>query len=335
MKRRNSMKILAIEKEGRLEKMTPHDIYVSHDITYVPVNSTDEEKIAAGREAEVIIVDAMGKVSADVIASMPKLRMIHSDGVGFQGVDVNAAREKGVYVCNCKGMNASAVAEQALLLMLGLLRGIAVGNRAVHEGNQITVKEGHMVNGTLKEIADCTVGLYGFGDIAKVLAKILLLMGAKVQYFDVFRAPEDVEEEYCVRYVSLDELLASSDIVSLHIPVTPETSGCVNSDFLGKMKKGSYLINTARGELVDSEALLDALRCGQLAGAGLDCIAGEPVAKDNPIASAEGELADKLLLSCHIAGITKSSFVRGFNMLWDDIAKVQAGERPGHIVNRL
>ncbi len=329
------MNILAIEKEGRLEKMTPHEIYNSHNITYVSVNSTDEEKIAAGRDAEVIIVDAMGKVSADVINSLPGLKMIHSDGVGFQGVDINAAKEKGVFVCNCKGMNASAVAEQALLLMLGLLKGIAPGNRAVHEGNQITVKESHMLNGTLREIADCTVGLYGFGDIAKVLSKILILMGAKVQYFDVFRASGSIEAEYGVKYVSLDELLAESDIVSLHIPVTTDTAGCVNSAFLGKMKKGSYLINTARGELVDSEALLDALRNGQLAGAGLDCIAGEPVTKDNPIASASGELADKLLLSCHIGGITKSSFVRGFIMLWDDIAKIEAGERPGHIVNRM
>ncbi len=329
------MKILAIEKEGRLQEKTDPKVYASHDITYVPVASSDEEIIAAGKDAEVIIVDAMGKVSADVINALPNLKMIHSDGVGFQGVDINAAAQKGVYVCNCKGMNASAVAEQALMLMLGLLRNVVVCNRGVYEGRQISIKEDYMLQGSLRELSDCTIGLYGFGDIAKYLAKFAVCMGAKVIYFDVFRAKEEVEKEYNVSYVSLEELQAQADILSIHVPVTPQTEGSVNKDFLSKMKKGAFLINTARGELVNTDDLIAAIKSGHIAGAGLDTIAGEPVSKDNPIVKVDAEVADKLILSCHIGGITNSSFVRGFGMLWDDIALVEKGERPGHVVNKL
>jgi len=329
------VKILAIEKEGRLQEKTDPKIYAAHDITYVPVASSDSEIIAAGKDAEVIIVDAMGKVSADVINALPNLKMIHSDGVGFQGVDTGAAAEKGVYVCNCKGMNASAVAEQALMLMLGLLRNVVVCNRGVYEGRQISIKEDYMLQGSLRELSDCTIGLYGFGDIAKYLAKFAVCMGAKVIYFDVFRAKEEVEKEYNVTYVSLEELQAQADILSIHVPVTPQTEGSVNKDFLSKMKKGALLINTARGELVNTVDLIEAIKSGHIAGAGLDTIAGEPVSKDNPIVKVDAEVADKLILSCHIGGITNSSFVRGFGMLWDDIALIERGERPGHVVNKL
>ena len=160
-------------------------------------------------------------------------------------------------------------------------------------------------------------------------------MGAKVIYYDVFRAPEDLEKEYGVTYVELDKLCADSDILSIHIPVTPATANSINRDFLAKMKEGALLINTARGELVDTEALIAAIREGHIAGAGLDTIAGEPVGKDNPIVNIDKEVADKLILSCHIGGITNSSFVRGFGMLWDNIGRVGRGEKPVNIVNKL
>lgn len=329
------MKILAIEKKGRLQEKTDPAVYAAHDITYIDPGSPEEDVIAAGKDAEVIIVDAMGRVSRRVIDAIPTLKMIHSDGVGFQGVDADAAREKGIFVCNCKGMNASAVAEQALMLMLGLLRNVIGCNRAVYEGRQIEVKENYMLKGNLTELADCTVGLYGFGDIAKILAKYVTCMGAKVLYYDVFRAPEEVEKEYQVTYTELDELCAKADILSVHVPVTPTTEGCINKEFFSKMKKGSLLINTARGELVITQDLIEALRSGQLGGAGLDTIAGEPVTLGNPITKAEPEVAEKMILSCHIGGITNSSFVRGFGMLWDDIACIERGERPGNIVNKL
>lgn len=333
-KREVNMKILVIGKEGRLQNNTEPGVYARHEFVYVPMGTEDKAILAAGGDAEIIIVDAMGRVSADLINGMPRLKLIHSEGVGFQGVDIAAAKEKHVYVCNCKGMNATAVAEQAILLMLGLLRGVVTGDRAVREGRQISVKENHMLTGDLAELADCTIGFVGFGDIAKAAAKMADVFGAKTVYYDVFRVSQAVEEEYKTTYLPLEELLAASDIVSLHLPVTPQTAGMVNADFFSRMKKGAYLINTARGELVDSEALITAIRSGKLAGAGLDCVAGEPVAADNVILQAEADVEDKIIYSCHVGGITASSFKRGYQMLWDDIAKVEAGVEPEHIVNR-
>lgn len=324
------MKILVIGKEGRLEKNADPEVYARHTFSYVPNNSPDEVILAAGRDAQIIIVDAMGSVSAAVINSMPDLRMIHSEGVGFQGVDTEAARKKKVYVCNCKGMNATAVAEQAIFLMLGLLRGAVTGDRAVREGRQIEVKENHMLTGDLKELADCTIGYIGFGDIARATARMAEAFGAKNVYYC---ASGEKKDEQTARYLPLYELLRISDIVSLHLPVTAESAGMVNREFLAEMKEGAYLVNTARGELVDSEALLEALKSGRLAGAGLDCVAGEPVCTDNVILQGDRAVEDKILYSPHVGGVTASSFKRGYRMLWEDIARVEAGEKPDRIVN--
>ena len=330
------MKLLVIGKEGRLQKYTPDmSVCADYEICYVPTGSSDEKILEVGKDADVILVDAIGKVSAQVIGQMPNLKMIHSEGVGFNGVDVDAAREKKVYVCNCKGMNATAVAEQAILLMLGLLRDVCAGDREVRAGHQIKVKEQFMIAGSLRELGDCTIGLVGFGDIAKATAKMAAVFGAKVNYYDVFRPGAEVEEEYGVTYMELDDLLAVSDMVSLHTPVTKATEKMADEVFFAKMKKGAYLINTARGELVDEPALLEAIRSGHLAGAGLDTLSGEPVQADHVMLQAEPEVAEKILYSCHIGGITASSFKRGYDMIWADIKKVEAGQRPDHVVTGL
>ncbi len=327
------MKILVIGKEGRLQNNSDPTLYAKHDFHYVPNGADDETILAAGKDAEVIIVDAMGKVPANVIRQMPKLKMIHSEGVGYQGVDIAAANEKHIYVCNCKGMNASAVAEQAVLLMLGLLRGIVTGDQGFRDGKQIEIKENHMLSGDLKELGECTIGFLGFGDIAKATAKMVKVFGAKIVYYSRTRMTESVEEEYDAKYMTLDELLTASDIVSLHLPVTAQTKGSVNAEFFEKMKDHSYLINTARGELVESKALIEAIRSGKLAGAGLDCVAGEPVKADNEILKAEKAVEDKIIYSCHVGGITAASFRRGYQMVWSDILKIENGEKPEHIVN--
>ena len=327
-------KLLVIGRKGLIERYTPDaSLYGDYDISYVPMGTSDEEIVAAGRNAEYIICDAIAQISGKVISGMPRLKVIHSNGVAFNKIDLEAAKKHQVYVCNCKGMNATAVAEQAVLLMLGLLRDVCGGDRALRAGRQIQVKEGYMAAGSLKELGDCRIGLVGFGDIAKATAKLAKVFGARVCYYDVFRAKAETEQEYGVEYQELDTLLASCDMVSLHLPVMKETENMVNAEFLAKMKAGSYLINTARGELIDETALLDALRRGHLAGAALDTITREPVQADHPMLQAEPEVEAKILYSCHIGGITGSSFRRGYEMIWSDFAKAAAGEKPDHVVN--
>ena len=305
----------------------------AYDLHYVNSYAPDEEKIAAGQGCAAAIVDSMATFSAAVIEGLPELKLIHVQGVGYQGVDVEAARAHHVYVCNCRAINANAVAEQAILLMLGLLRDVYNGNDDVHAGRQIQVKEAYMKNGTLVELGDCTIGLVGFGAIGRCVSKIAQACGATVYYYDAFRAPEAVERELNVTYYPLEELLPKCDIVSIHVPLLPSTENMVNADFLASMKKGAYLVNTARGEIVDSAAVLDAIRTGHLAGAGLDTIAGEPITVDNPILQAEPEVDRKLLLSPHIAGVSAGTFRRSREIVAANTARVLSGEKPVNVVN--
>jgi phosphoglycerate dehydrogenase-like enzyme len=325
------MHILVIGNKDRFEKYSGLTECTRHNIAYVPIGSSDDKILSAGKDAEIIVLDAMGVVSENVINNMPLLKLIHSEGVGFQGVNIEAARRKNIYVCNCKGMNAIAVAEHAIMLMLSVLRFMVTGDKAVRNGEQIITKEKHMLSGDLKELSECKIGLIGFGSIAKETARLSKAFGAEIVYF---KPSGEENNQDLAKYVPLDELLADCDIVSLHLPVNTETKNMVNEAFFSKMKKGAVLINTARGELVNNNDLINAIRSGRLAGAGLDCIAGEPVQKDNPILLAERDVLDKIVFSPHIAGVTEASFKRGYKMLWANIHRFEKGEKLENIIEK-
>lgn len=326
-------KILSVTEAGKTERyIRDPAFYETYDVAYAPVSSTIAELAAAGEGAEVLIADAIAPIPAALMDALPKLRLIHSNGVAYNGIDLAAARARGILVCNCRAMNATAVAEQALLLMLGLLRGVVSGDRAVREGRQMAVKMDYMKNSSLRELADCRVGFVGFGAIGQATAKLVRAAGAELVYYARHRVDPAVEAALGASYLPLSELLATSDIVSLHVPVNAETTHMADAAFFGAMKPGAYLINTARGELVEAEALLGALRSGRLAGAGLDTLEGEPVGADNPLLLAEPAVEDKLLLSCHVGGITASSFARGYEMIRVSLMKLAAGEQPDNVV---
>ena len=175
------MKILIIGAEDRYARHMPEDIPVTRTIEkiFLPRGASDEEIIAAGRDCEFLAADPMTKVSRAAIEGLSHLKMIHSEGVGFNGFDVEAAREAGIYVCNCKGANAGAVAEQTILLILGFLRQVTEGDRRERIGEQMQMKEAMMVKG-LKEVSDCKIGLIGFGDIAKATAERLHAFGCEL-----------------------------------------------------------------------------------------------------------------------------------------------------------
>ena len=329
------MKLLYIGKAGNMDRFAaPDSFLLKLDRVEAPVGLSEEEYLAAAGDAEFIVADAIGKVSGKLIENMPNLRLIHSEGVAYNGIDVEAARKKHVYVCNSKGMNSAAVAEQALLLMLGMLRDISGGDHAVRDGHQIRVKEGYMQRGDLRELSDCSVGLVGFGDIARKIALLLKAFGVQdICYTDVRRLSPEEEAAFGVRYVSLEELLGASDIVSLHVPVTPETAGMAGKSFFAAMKDGALFVNTARGELVDDAALIEALSSGKLAMAGLDTLDREPVQPDHPLLNVPEEVSKKLLLSPHIAGITASSFRRSYAMIGEDIRDAAEGRVPKRVVN--
>lgn len=293
---------------------------------------TVRDLLAEARGAEFLAADAIAQVPESLIAQLPSLKIIHSEGVAYNGIDCAAAAKRNINVCNNRGVNADAVAEQTILLMLGLLRSVTAGDAAVRAGKQIQRKESMMVNG-IRELGECRVGLIGFGDIAKATARRLAPFGCEIYYHASHRKTPDLEAEYGAAWLETEELLRTCDIISLHIPVTPETTGMVNEEFLKKMRRDAYLINTSRGEIVENAALCKALTEGWIAGAGLDTVAPEPVAADHPLLHLPAEAADRILFSPHIGGVTTGVFRKAHRNIWSAFEQVSRGERPVNVVN--
>ena len=329
------MKILILGAQARYEKYMPRLPFIrQQELVFLDKSADRQTILTAAGDADMLFVDAITPVEAALIREMPKLKLIHSEGVAYDKIDLAAARERGVWVCNNKGCNAGAVAEQAILLMLMLLRYSLTGDRAVREGRQMEMKERCMVEG-ITELSACRVGLVGFGDIAKATAERLAAFGCEVYYYTLHRRSREEEEQYGVTYLTLEELAASCDIVSLHCAVTETTRNMVNEAFLDRMKSTAYLVNTARGDLVDNLALRQALMDGTIAGAGLDTIAPEPVPADHPLLTMPAPACDKLVLAPHLGGITEASFRRSHLHMWRNAERVADGHRPDNIVNGL
>lgn len=326
--------ILHIGREENMDRYTERTQFTdSVRKVCLPMGLPVDKYLSEAADADVIIADAIAEVPRALIEAMPNLKLIHSEGVAFNRIDLEAAGRKGVYVCNCAGMNATAVAEQAVLLMLGVLRDVANNDRAVREGRQIQVKEGYMTAGNLYDLSDCRVGLIGLGHIGQCTADLLKAFNAHVCYTQRSRLDPADEAKHGVHWAdSLDQLLETCDIVSLHLPVTPETEKMCNAEFFGKMKRGCFFINTSRGELVDDEALIGALKSGQVAMAGLDTLEHEPVRTDH-ILLKQPEVTSKILFSPHIGGITASSFRRGYRIIWRNILHIAEGTKPDTVVN--
>ena len=281
--------------------------------------------------ADVLVVDAIMKIGPEIIQNMPSLKMIHSQGVAFNGIDIDSAQKTGIYVCNNAGVNAQPVAEQTVLLILALLKKFRWGEDMVYAGRQMEAKMDSFKSG-IPELGGLKVGIVGLGAIGKALAALLTPFGCKVSYY----ARSGDQRVDGLLYMPLDELYANSDIVSLNVPVTPETMDMINSESLKKFKRGAILINAARGELMDHEAVVDALKSGQLGGIGADTLSPEPFLLDNPVlCTLPEELRDRVALSPHIAGITAGTFIRVYERIKRNIETVAGGGRPDYIVNGL
>jgi len=323
------VKVLVIGNETRYEQYRPKDVPLaqSAEICYCAWGTSDEEILARASDADFLAFDAMAGVSRTLIENMPNLKLVHSEGVGYQGVCTEALVERNIPLCNCKGVNAGAVAEQTILLLMMLLRDSINGHNAVVQGKQIETKERKMVEG-IREVSDCKIGLIGFGDIAKATAKRLIPFDTKVYYYAPHKKSPAVEQEYLVEYLPLDELLATCDVISLHAPANEETHHMVNGDFLQKVRPGALLINTSRGDLVDNAAVVKALKDGAIGGAAFDTIDPEPVKEDDPLVDLPEGVKEKVIYSPHIGGITTSTFVRAHHMLWQAFDDVANGKEP-------
>ena len=329
------MHALVIGDINRYKKYVP-DLPIVQDVpvTVVARGTDDESILRACPDAEFIVADAVSPVSARLMEAYPNLKLVHSEGVAFNAIDIDHARQKGVFVCNNAGANADAVAEQAILLMLCCLRSAVAADAAVRKGRQIQFKERLMVEG-IRELGDCKVGLIGMGAIAAQTARRLRAFGCDVRYWNRTRRPIEFEEELGIAYLPLDELASSCDIVSIHVPVAPDTENLVDAKFIAAMKDDAILINTARGEIVDQVALADALERGTLGAAGMDTLSPEPVTLDHPLVNLSDAASSRIVFSPHIGGVTEGMFRRAWRAIWENIQRISSGERPANIVNGL
>jgi len=254
--------------------------------------------------------------------------------VAFNAIDLDAARERGIFVCNNKGCNAVSVAEHAVMLMLMALRHGVTGHPAVLAGEQIQFKERVMASNA-PELGEQTVGLIGLGDIGQATARLLRPFGCRLCYYTAHRRPPEAEEELGVTYLPLEELAAACDILSLHCAVNGQTTRMVNAEFLSRVKPGAILVNTARGQLVDDLAVRQALIDGRLGGIAIDTFDPEPTPADHPLVALPPEAAARAVYSPHLGGITGGSFRRAHRNMWTSVRLVLEGKRPNFIVNGL
>jgi D-3-phosphoglycerate dehydrogenase len=246
---------------------------------------------AALADADALVVRSAVQVDDALMGGAPKLRVIGRAGVGVDNIDAEAATRRGIVVMNTPGANAVAVAELTIGMMLALARKLPTANAGMHAGRW----EKKNLQGA--ELRGKTLGILGLGRIGLEVAKRAKGFGLEIVGSDPFVSAA-VARESGIKLVSLDELIAGSDYITLHVGLTPQTTGVINAKTLAKMKKGVRIVNCARGELIDDAALVEALKSGQVAGAALDVFAEEPV-KNSPYAE-----LDNVILTPHIAGST-------------------------------
>ena len=293
----------------------------------------EEAVISACQGMDFLVVPpAYPLISARVVENIPSIRMIQTLGAGHDKVDVETAARMGIPVANSPGFNATTVAEFTIALIVLLQRRILLADREVKSGHYAQVREEFFRLG-LTELSETRLGLLGFGRIGRKVAQLAMTLGAQVSYYDVQRAPRYLEAELGVTFRPFDLLLAWSDVLSLHLPLTRQTRELLGLRETRLMRKGASLINTARGELVNQEALAEALEEGHLAGAAVDTLSPEPPPQDHPLLSLSPAARDRLLLTPHIGGITRGALKRVFSASFENILRVVSGEFPRNVVN--
>jgi phosphoglycerate dehydrogenase-like enzyme len=284
------------------------------------VDEWDDAAFAAAMADADALLHVLRPVRAADIEAAPRLKLIQKIGVGVNTIDLEAAKRGGVAVCNMPGTNTQAVAEMTLMLMLAALRRAAYFDPLMRHGKGWSPETAQFDH--VGEIAGRTIGFVGYGSVPVRLAPVLKSLGATLLYNA--RSPKTDAE---AAFAPLEELFARADIVSLHCPATPETIGMVSRAMLGRMKRGSILINTARGELVDEQALFDSLKSGALAAAGLDVLAHEPIAAGHPFFS-----LSNVVVTPHVAWLTPETLQRSVIVAIENCRRIGAGEALLHRV---
>ena len=290
------------------------------EVTLYQQTDSPEEAIARIGNSQIVLTNKV-PITRQILDACPNIRLICVLATGYNIVDVNACKEKGIPVCNVPSYGTAAVAQFTLALMLEICHQIGHHSQAVHNGKWCASTNFCFWDTPQMELGGKTLGIIGFGRIGQAVAKLAEAFGMRVLAYS--RTPK----EQLANFVDLDTLLAESDFVSLHCPQFAETTGMVNSEFIGKMKDGAVLINTARGGLVDEQSLCDALVSGKLSAAAVDVVSAEPMKQDNPLLN-----APNCIITPHIAWAPKESRQRLLDCVVENIRCFLNGN-PQNVVN--
>lgn len=295
-------------------------------------NPDEIKKAINGSE---VVVSGYGPFTEDIMNASDELKVIGISRGGPVNVDQKSATEKGIYVLRAVGRNAESVADQTMGLLLSELRYIARHNKEIKSGEYFDNlndmgRSGYLGSFNWMEANGKTLGLIGYGQVGSRVAKRANAFDIRVIVFDPYIDHQILRNEGC-EPVEFDELLAKSDFVSIHCGLSPETRHMLNAEAFKKMKKTAILINTARGSIIDEEALYDALKKGDIASAALDVFEDDPIQEDNPLIS-----LDNVTITPHTAGRSPDTEMRGYRQIAQQVARYLRGEDilPMHVANR-
>jgi D-3-phosphoglycerate dehydrogenase / 2-oxoglutarate reductase len=278
-------------------------------------STSAEDVLEVARDADAILV-TYAKLPRDLIMQLTRCKAIGRFGLGVDNIDLPACKEKGIAVNYVPDYCIHEVSDHTMAMLLSLIRKIPLSHNVVQAGRwemPVVVP--------IRRIQGSVLGLLGFGNIPRLVAPKAKAFGMKVIAFDPYAKPE-LFKEAGVESVDFDTLLATSDYISVHAPHTPQTRGMMNAAAFAKMKKGAYIVNTARGPLIDEPALIAALDSGQVGGAALDVVAVEPLAKDSPLLG-----RDNVIITPHTAFYSIEALDELQSKCASDVARVLSGEK--------
>ena len=295
---------------GKLEAMGDLTVY----------DRTPVEKVADRIGDADIVFTNKTPITRAALDTCPNVRFIGVLATGYDIVDVSAAKDKGIPVCNIPTYGTTAVAQMAIALLLEICHHVAAHSEAVHKGDWSNNPDWCFWNYPLIELAGKTMGIIGYGRIGQCTGRIAKALSMKVIAYDSF-----VQAEECV---DLNTLLAEADVIALHCPLLPDTEGIINKDSIAKMKDGVIILNNARGPLIVEQDLADALNSGKVHAAGLDVVSTEPIKMDNPLLKAKN-----CFITPHISWAPRESRQRLMDIAVDNLAQFLAGN-PANVVNK-
>ncbi|MEO3860215.1 C-terminal binding protein [Acrocarpospora sp. B8E8] len=318
------MNELVIRTDGLLT-VEPEDVQVllDADLRYREVTCLTEEELIEHCGAAHGLLVLREPITERVLAALPNCKVVARFGVGVDTVDLDAATRRGVRVVNVPDANAPEVAAHAIAMIMALVRRLPHFDHAVRSGVWSYLQSGR----GMRRLDRLVLGIVGFGRTGRRVADSARALGFSVIVHDPYAAPGALARAGHAA-VSFDELTTTADVISLHLPLTPETENLVSADVIEQMKTGSILVNVSRGKLVDESALSAALASGHLSGAGLDTLAAEPVRPDSPLLA-----LDNVILTPHAGHYSTESYRETVHRAFADVARVLRGEMPRNPLN--